>query len=992
MGNQVVIPSFKDWYTSPLRKRYRDIIFINPLDSGSFFMIFEGEVKKTGKKVLIKAYEYDRPLSMLPQIKESLQIFERLAKDETVHGVMGYSRYFVQDNMAFLVRPMLDNCLYDMIVFPQPRLERFEKLWICFQVAQSMLSLDAAGMTHGDIKPNNIYVLGNLETVLLDIAPFKPRWIDSDRPHLFYHFFSSNVAAGYYMAPERLFVRYGEGSSVDMAAADIFSFGCVMAFVFLDGEDLFDMTKIRDYWDGKFDLRKALEKIEDPTVIDWIMMLLSLDVSERKTMFFYVLGQFPRSFQELYVGLFKPTQDSIETEIEKIEKLAAVTEPEASIILFSYAVDKLLKVNTMREYLMVINFLRDFAKRLSDHGKATHGVPVLMEFLNVNSIAVKRSALYAMIDVIADIKQIPKAVTGLFQYSIQPRLQKLTNLSNESEETLLLAEILPYLAWEVRRLDPDSLGSLCIAFGNISATVYPSVYSAFSQSMRSIAHKVDFEFFDTFFAFILAPANLPDERFKTEWCMTLHEFCNHCWGKEQRLFRNKSYNALMPVLSDMISRKESNERILPKLLYCYQLLLERDLLPAQASYAIIQQVLPHLKHDSVKVRYAAAGVISALTPMSKQAPLLTFMCEKSPSFPSVVDEKGFRRKPQAEQKPLLPPPTMVLAPRFVSAFHKRTLPITHIVAGSSGIQKFYAIENSRKIRQMSLPTAENPLMDEFDTYVVQSPVRCATTFDGSGAFLLGYECGDVDMFSEIDISRRHTLFSHHEQLPVTTLLTADNLCLAGFRNGSVMAFDARACTANSINLGFNGLISSCKWPQYFVGFGFDGGTVSIFDLRMMLPITTGLTNTPRQMVPIPSESSSIGIATSYGTRLDFFEKSLSDRTFRNTLAMQVPSMRILPMLSGVLMIDQMSASYVTSTSASKLYDRKVVEEPLPTHALTIPFSATGMSGNFSSIHGHNYNILAASVCQSMVISGDDCGFISAYQVCEAPSSSVCSDS
>ena len=23
MGNQVVIPSFKDWYTSPLRKRYR---------------------------------------------------------------------------------------------------------------------------------------------------------------------------------------------------------------------------------------------------------------------------------------------------------------------------------------------------------------------------------------------------------------------------------------------------------------------------------------------------------------------------------------------------------------------------------------------------------------------------------------------------------------------------------------------------------------------------------------------------------------------------------------------------------------------------------------------------------------------------------------------------------------------------------------------------------------------------------------------------------
>lgn len=983
MGNQVVIPSFKDWYTGPLRKKYRDLMFINPLDSGSLFLIFEGEEKKTKRKVLIKAYEYDRPLSKLPQIPVSLRMFDRLSKEKTVHGVLGYSRFFVQDNMAFLVRPMLENCLYDMIVFQQPRLEKYEKLWICFQVAQSILSLNAAGMTHGDIKPNNIFVMGNTETVLVDIAPFKPKWIDSRRPHLFYHFFASNPTAGYYMAPERMLKDHSETEDVDMEAADVFSFGCVMAFVFLDGEELFDMTKIREYWDGKFDVRKALEKIEDHEIIDWIVALVALDVNERKKAFFDVLRKFPKALQELYSTLFEHTAENltVEGEIDRAWKLAAKVEPEASIIIFNYVVDKLLKVNTMHDYLTVVKFLRDFSKNLCDHGKATHAIPILMEFLNVNSIAVKRTTLYAMMDVIEAVTELPEAVTGLFQYSIQPRLQKLTDMSNESDETLLLAEILPYLACEVQRLAPDSLGSLCVAFGNISATVYPSVYAAFSRSMRKIAKRVDFEFFDTFFAFLLAPTNSPDDRFKTEWFKTLQEFCLNCRRDEHKLYKNKCYNAVMPVLSDMISRKTVTDAVISGIMSSYQMLLERDLLPLEASYAIIEKVTPHIRSSDVKVRYAASTLLQILTPTSKQGPLLTFLCEKVSSFPAASDELCFRRKQKIPHNELITKQEMKISPRFVSTFHNGTLPITHILKGGGGNTKFYAIENGRKVRQMSMPSRDNPLMMEYDTYSLHNNVLSCGTFEGSGAFLLGYDNGEIDIFSEIDISRKFRLFSHPEGIPTVTLVPTDSdIFVAGFTDGSAVVFDTRTSQHTTLKLGFDGLISCCKWPRDFVGFGFDGGIVSIFDMRMMLPITTGLTNVPRQICPIPCEYSSIAIATSDGTRLDFLEKMPSELSFRNIMAIKVPPMRILPLHEGVLMIDQMSASYITATSGSKLYDGLLVESPLPTTSLSIPFSACGAGQGCSSVHGHTCQILTAEICNSMVISGDDCGFISAWQV------------
>ena len=81
--------------------------------------------------------------------------------------------------------------------------------------------------------------------------------------------------------------------------ADYFSFGCVLAFIFLDGKHLFSVMTIKDYYEGKFDLAKALEPIGDPSIIDVITRLLSLKPEDRLCAFHDIATIMPKSFAEL---------------------------------------------------------------------------------------------------------------------------------------------------------------------------------------------------------------------------------------------------------------------------------------------------------------------------------------------------------------------------------------------------------------------------------------------------------------------------------------------------------------------------------------------------------------------------------------------------------------------------------------------------------------------------------------------------------------------
>jgi len=63
---------------------------------------------------------------------------------------------------------------------------------------------------------------------------------------------------------------------------DIFSAGCVIAEIMMDGLPLFDLARLQQHRRGTFDPKEELQKrIEDQTIVDLILQMIDRDPSKR---------------------------------------------------------------------------------------------------------------------------------------------------------------------------------------------------------------------------------------------------------------------------------------------------------------------------------------------------------------------------------------------------------------------------------------------------------------------------------------------------------------------------------------------------------------------------------------------------------------------------------------------------------------------------------------------------------------------------------------
>ncbi|OHS96609.1 hypothetical protein TRFO_37185 [Tritrichomonas foetus] len=257
MGNAVVIPSFHDWYTQPLKKLKYQIT--SPFDAGTFFMVFDGKDPEN-HEVIIKAYEYNVPLNKLEIVGMSLKYFEALKmKEAETIGIVNFTMINISDTFAFLARPKFNRSLIDFFTLQQPEIDESEKMYIFYQIYNKLKNLHNVGLFHGDLKPSNIFIENDLNINIVDPAPFKPPKIDNTRRHLFYHFFAMNSSdSGCFLAPERVI---DTNDSLNLIVSDMFSLGCIATFIFSGGENLFDLEKLAAYARGEFEVSERLEKL-----------------------------------------------------------------------------------------------------------------------------------------------------------------------------------------------------------------------------------------------------------------------------------------------------------------------------------------------------------------------------------------------------------------------------------------------------------------------------------------------------------------------------------------------------------------------------------------------------------------------------------------------------------------------------------------------------------------------------------------------------------
>src|ERR1700722_14350723 len=164
-----------------------------------------------------------------------------------------------------------------------------EKKWIAFQLLNALRDARNRKISHGDIKSSNILVTSWNWIYLSDFASFKPTYLPLDDPSDFSLFFDTCGRRTCYIAPERFYtaannpeisarksasmvmenemgVGAGKKDGNVTEAMDVFSVGCVIAELFLEGAPLFSLSQLFKYREGEFNVDAALGGIEDVAV------------------------------------------------------------------------------------------------------------------------------------------------------------------------------------------------------------------------------------------------------------------------------------------------------------------------------------------------------------------------------------------------------------------------------------------------------------------------------------------------------------------------------------------------------------------------------------------------------------------------------------------------------------------------------------------------------------------------------------------------------
>lgn len=227
--------------------------------------------------------------------KRVIEIREAFRSHWLYPNVVPYQSLQTGAQSAVLLRPFFARNLYDRL-HTRPFLSSCEKGWIAFQVLASVCQAHAGGVAHLDLKTENVFISSWNHVVLSDFASFKPLVLPRDDHGEFAFFFESNPPRNRcYLAPERfdapseVGVPSGSGGashsstfSQPLGAMDVFSLGCVLAELFLDGQALMDLPALRQYRSQTLDLEARVAAIKDPPVEAIIRSMLNLDPFKRK--------------------------------------------------------------------------------------------------------------------------------------------------------------------------------------------------------------------------------------------------------------------------------------------------------------------------------------------------------------------------------------------------------------------------------------------------------------------------------------------------------------------------------------------------------------------------------------------------------------------------------------------------------------------------------------------------------------------------------------
>ncbi|KAJ2712007.1 Serine/threonine-protein kinase [Coemansia spiralis] len=266
---------------------------IKMLGSTRFMKTILFRLPDEGQLVL---HVFMRPVSAAVELKRPIaELKAQYAKLDGAQRVLAHTRVISDERAVYILRQYLHNNLYDR-VSTRPFLSGHEKRWIAGQLLVSLREAHSRGVCHGDVKCENVVMTSWNLVYLADFAPFKPTYLPADDPAEFNFYFDAASRQCCCIAPERFYdpgssiaqqlAAPGNGSSGSdqlglLPSMDIFSAGCVIAELFLDGNPLFSLSRLLQYRTGAIAASALVADIPDSEVAGLVQHMLQLDPAAR---------------------------------------------------------------------------------------------------------------------------------------------------------------------------------------------------------------------------------------------------------------------------------------------------------------------------------------------------------------------------------------------------------------------------------------------------------------------------------------------------------------------------------------------------------------------------------------------------------------------------------------------------------------------------------------------------------------------------------------
>lgn len=881
MGNNVVIPSFGNWYMETLKRM--KIKVKSTIESSTFFITLDC-VNENNEPLIVKAYEYTKNLRLFPIVQYSEKYFQTLDQSEDF-SICGFNPIKIIDKCAYLVRPKFEYTLSQRLSdYPLP--EEIEKKWISYELLTAVKSFHEAGVIHGNLHPDNVFLSWDLRLTIGDPAPYKPAQILFSHPQTFIHFFgSSNTHC--YLSPRRLIIKGDEPKLKEFKdldeTDDIFPVGCIIYFIFTQ-KHLFTLSTIRDYVEGRYSKQIDNCLHELPTEIrDLVKKCIDLDPKQRKLTFENINSYFPKYFFQFFSQIQEFFENHITLSnlvkmIPILEEFANIGGDDVRIIWTNILAQFLLKSDDLHSKVNFSYFFINFFSPLSDEMVLTRVLPNLIGLLTTDSTLMTTTVFNCLEILFDNVKTVPSYLKLIFRNYLIPALSNLYTTSSVDIKCAIW-DFVPRLLRITGRLDPECAPSFIKIYSLLFQPTDKIILDCFYNSFSALIREKKLPFLNIYTQ-LISCLNSPNHMLRVYIINIFMKYWDYIDSSEKKKYR-KAINDILPV-TFLLSDGEYRNTILDfvKWIVC------TGVIDKYYYSDVFVFIIPFFNSSEDSTRYIITQIIKNLPEEFSMANLPRFIL-KSLNRREILSPKKILNyepmAPSANCTNLTTHSKLIARTKFLASKRISTSPITSVIPffNYDGFKAAASDIEGRLYKFSSQGNTYNQI------YTNENKIKTAITLNSKNVSLIA-EPNRILTVDWDPIKLTPLPYQIDSSIRSINRIFNDNCFFTTNEDSSVTFYDRRM--RDSINRAkFNDLsmISSCVWPtSQTVGFGFDEGFVTLFDTRVFIPLQTFPTVQAKTISPIYDENGAFFVGGYRGSQVFNFtdRKSIVKLPFKSQIS------------------------------------------------------------------------------------------------------------